>query len=126
MLSFVNPTQLEFEITHENRPIFASFLGDDSIFLEQIALLKEIDALAGEQLKMCLGDEYFLDTFFQWFGFRGTPCYILFSEGAERSRFFGYAGRQKLKEWLAESHITLGRPHYNTDNSFMNKELHYV
>lgn len=98
MLSFVNPTTLESEISHGHMPILIAFLRNDHAFAEQISILKDFARLVGGQMKICLGDEYFLDTFFQQFGFSGTPFYLLISHGKEQHRYFGQASLDDLEE----------------------------
>jgi hypothetical protein len=100
MLALINPTRLDYELSHENIPILAAFLRKDPGFSDQINILEQLSETLGDCVQIYLGDEYFLDTFFQRFGFYGTPCYLLLSQGHEQSRFFGQAHKEDLERML--------------------------
>jgi hypothetical protein len=110
MLALINPTRLDYELAHENIPILAAFLRKDHGFGDQINILEQLSESLGDYVQIYLGDEYFLDTFFQRFGFHGTPCYLLLSQGREQGRFLGQAHKEDLERMLQAYHTNNMEP----------------
>jgi len=106
MLSLVNPKMLEQEVLNAENPVLMAFLRKDKTFFEQIKMLETISKTCGDCVKVCLGDEYFLDMFFQQFGFSGTPFYLLLFNGKEQGRFFGRAAMDDLEDLLRDCGVT--------------------
>ena len=105
MLSLVSPHPLEQEVLNAEIPVLIGFFRQDKTFFDQIKALEILADIFGDRLKVCLGDEYFLEMFFQQFGFSGTPFYLLLSNGREHGRFFGYAVMDDLEDLLRDCGI---------------------
>lgn len=105
MLSLVSPHVLEQEVLNAETPVLIGFFRQGKTFCDQIKALEILADIFGDRLKVCLGDEYFLETFFQQFGFSGTPFYLLLSNGRERGRYFGHADMDDLEGLLRDCEV---------------------
>ena len=105
MLSLIKPDMLKQGVSNQEIPVLIGFLRKKEAFSGQIMVLENLFQLYGDRLKICLGDEYFLDIFFEKFGFQGTPFYLLFSDGKEKNRFFGHAEVDELEAFLKDSGV---------------------
>ena len=102
MLSLVNPRMLAREMSHGDTPVLVAFLRKGPAFSEQIRTLENLSEAYSHHLKVLLGDEYFLEIFFQQFGFSGTPFYLLIGNGKAQGRYFGRAAADDLEELVRD------------------------
>jgi len=105
MFSLITPEMINPEVFREGKPVLLAFLRKGNDFAEHTKTLKHLSELYEDRLKVCLGDELFLDTFFKWFGFRGTPFYLLVSDGKVIGRFLGRADVGDLEKLLSDCGI---------------------
>jgi len=63
--------------------------------------LEEIAGVFSRRLRVGIADENSLPVFFERFGFRGTPLFLLVGKGEEKARFLGHATRGELEDFVA-------------------------
>jgi|GEM_PF-1588656 len=102
MLTILWPEALNVGRVDENEGMLVAFLrADDEKFSEQIRILEEVAGVFSRRLRVGIADENFLPVFFERFGFRGTPFFLLIGRGEEKARFLGHATRGELEDFVA-------------------------
>jgi len=96
MLSLVWPETLKDEVIQAQKPVLFALLNKDESYQDQIKALEKVIHLFNKHIKVCLGIEEFLESFFEHFGINGAPLYFLFYDGKEVQRFFGHAKTKDL------------------------------
>lgn len=103
MIKVIRPDSYEKEILKSDIPVLMAFFRSDELFADQFRLLHELSEKYEGNLKICFGDTFFIDTYFQLLKFGGTPLYAIFRGGKEISRYFGRAGLDDLERFIVGS-----------------------
>jgi len=100
MMNIVTPTEFQQLLTSEHRPILAGCLRQDHTFSEQAAALREVAGIFRRTHTVCLLSPAYLPEFCRSYAIAGTPSYLLFHMGEEKTRFLGYADALNLMNIL--------------------------
>ncbi len=100
MIKVISPDLYEEEILKSEIPVLMAFFSSSELFADQFRLLQELSRKFQGSLKICFGDTFFIDTYFQLLRFGGTPLYAIFKDGKEISRYFGRAKLSDLERFI--------------------------
>ncbi len=89
----------DFEITAEKRPVLLACIRRDDEYRELIEVLESISRRYGDELKICLLNEDFIEVY-RKLGIVGTPTFNIFYEGREKGRMLGKVDREKLSSFV--------------------------
>lgn len=100
MIPTLTPTEFARLINSESRPILAGCLENDTLHDEQLGVLSHIERAFSQQFSVCLMDPDYRSEFDRTYAIAGTPSYLLFYQGEEKTRFLGYADALNLMNIL--------------------------
>jgi thioredoxin 1 len=101
LITLIKPDNFGEEILEEKKPILLLCMLQTNEIREQIDVIEGISKMYGEKLKIGLIDAEFIEAFKQKFRIKGTPTFLLFVNGKEKSRMLGKGDQQTLKEFLS-------------------------
>ncbi len=99
LLPLFTPTEFVRHLAQESRPVLAGLLGTGAENKGQRDVLERVAGFA-QQFSVCLLDSEFSSDFFRTYAIAGTPSYLLFIRGKEKTRFLGYADVMNLMSIL--------------------------
>lgn len=100
MLPVFTPQEFSRILAEEQRPILAGCLTQDHTFVEQQTLLCDVAQMFSDTYLVCLWDSDYLQEFSKAYAIAGTPSYVLFYQGEEKTRFLGHADMLNLTNIL--------------------------
>ena len=99
----IRPQNFEQEVILERKPVLLLCMPDDSEFPGQLKVLNDVGVSWDRELKICLLEEEFIDSFKQSLRIGGTPTFIILVEGRERNRMLGLADRDSLADFISST-----------------------
>ncbi|MFH1915597.1 MAG: thioredoxin family protein [Pseudomonadota bacterium] len=100
MVKTIQPQALELELHGGSRPFLVAFLKRNERFREQSRMLNDVASRFAGSLDCHLYSQDYLDTAMQRFQLKGTPTFLLFSEGREVDRLIGESDPETLDEFI--------------------------
>ena len=100
MLKTVEPQALDVELQSGGEPLLVAFLKRNERFRSQYQALDEASRRFQGKLRCVLYDTDYLDMAVNRFMVKGTPTFLLFSEGREVDRLIGESDRASLEEFM--------------------------
>lgn len=91
MLTTYRPKEFSALLAQEKRPVLAGCLDVDALHTEQLDVLRRITQTFHNRFSVCLLNPEYFSEFSRTYAIAGTPSYILFYLGKEKTRFIGYA-----------------------------------
>jgi hypothetical protein len=91
------------EVLEESSPVLVLCMLRDSEFQEQIEIISRTCNSYGENLKICLIEEEFIETLKENFDVEGTPTLLIFTGGLEKGRMLGQAEQKSLEDFLSRT-----------------------
>lgn len=95
-LNTVTPSEFKQLLSTQCHPVLAGCLQKDHTFFEQTAALKEVARTFADTHTVCLLSPDYLPEFSRDYAIAGTPSYLLFYMGEEKTRFLGHADALNL------------------------------
>ncbi len=108
MFTPIGMDNFDFEITAEKRPVLLACIRRDDEYREQTEVLESISRRYGDELKICLLNEDFIEIY-RKLGIVGTPTFIIFYEGREKGRMLGKVDREKLSSFVFKNFAELSK-----------------
>lgn len=99
-ISLIKLDNFNKEVLEEKKPILLLCMTRNDEFQQQMGVIEDISKKYGEELKIGLIDEEFIGVFKQKFNIKGTPTFLIFVKGQEKSRMLGEGDQKTLKEFL--------------------------
>ena len=96
MLTTYSPTEFARLLRQETRPVLAGCIENDALHHEQMEVLRKVAETFRNKFTVCLLDPEYYSEFSRTYAIAGTPSYILFYLGEEKTRFLGYADALNL------------------------------
>lgn len=98
----VEPHAFDLELQANDAPLFVAFLKRNERFVDQSTLLKVVAAQYGDRVSCYLYDADYLDTAMDRFEVKGTPTFLLFSDGHEVGRLMGEPDKATLDDFISK------------------------
>lgn len=96
----LEPQEIDLELQCSQEPFLLAFLKRNERFLEQSRILDDAFREYGDKVHCYLFDADYLDTAMDRFLVKGTPTFLLFSEGREVDRLIGESDRETLDDFI--------------------------
>ncbi len=100
MLQTLTPKEFAAVLEHESRPILAGCLEPGPLYAEQLKVLEEVALTCAKQFSVCLMSPDYCSEFSRTYAIAGTPSYLFFYQGVEKTRFLGHADAINLMSIL--------------------------
>jgi thioredoxin 1 len=111
----IGPDNFESEVTNEKRPVLLSFIHQDLEFEKHLEAMEGISKWYAGALKMCVLDAEFIGSLGEKLGVDGTPTFLVFEEGREKSRMLGQADKETLEVFLSQALPNFGDDHHKSE-----------
>ncbi|MBL7216769.1 MAG: hypothetical protein ISS62_03675 [Desulfobacteraceae bacterium] len=112
----IGPDNFEAEVTNEERPVLLSFIYRDLEFEKHLEAMEGLSKCYADALKLCVLDAEFIGSLGEKLGVDGTPTFLVFEEGREKSRMLGQADKEALEAFLSQALPDLGDDHHEPEN----------
>lgn len=99
MVKTIKPQAFDLEL-FGGQPFLVAFLRRNERFRAQSRALDEASRHHADSLKCYLYAQDYLDTAMQRFMIRGTPTFLIFSDGREVDRLIGDSDQETLNEFI--------------------------
>lgn len=109
-VSLVGLDDFQKEVLTEVKPVLLLCLSKDKSLQAQMSEIEKIQSEYGRFLKICLLDEDFLGVFMERYNVKGTPTFLIFSDGKERERLLGRVNHQELTRFILQALPVLNHP----------------
>ena len=103
MVKTLEPHAFDIELQSSHEPFLVAFLKRNERFREQSQALDEASKDYEDKVRCFLYDADYLDTAMDRFMVKGTPTFLLFSDGCEVDRLIGESDRETLDEFIQNS-----------------------
>lgn len=103
LIYLIGSENFEQEVIAERRPVLILCMPRDDEFPQQLKVIKDISTKYGQELKVGILDEGFIEAFKKNYGVVGTPTFLLLMEGKERARMLGLADHEMLTNLISHS-----------------------
>lgn len=100
-ICYISKTNFKREVVDEERPVLVLCMPVDYDFGDQVEMLKRISHLYGNNIKVGLLEEPFIDKFKHRYDVKGTPTFLILRNGLEQDRSLGLADEQMLLELIS-------------------------
>lgn len=100
MVKTLEPHEFDMELQSSDIPFLVAFLRKNERFLAQSRALDEASRDYTGRVRCYMYDVDYLDTGMQRFRVKGTPTFLLFSEGEEVDRLIGESDQDALDEFI--------------------------
>ncbi|MEF2229564.1 MAG: thioredoxin family protein [Pseudodesulfovibrio sp.] len=100
MLKTMEPQAFDVELQSGGEPLLVAFLKRNERFRSQYQALDEATGRFSGRLRCFLYDTDYLDVALNRFMVKGTPTFLLFSDGREVDRLIGESDRATLEEFI--------------------------
>lgn len=102
MVKTMKPQAFDLEL-HGGQPFLVAFLRRNERFRAQSRALEEASRRHGDILNCYLYSHDYLDNAMQRFMIKGTPTFLIFSDGREVDRLIGDSDPEALDEFIRSS-----------------------
>jgi len=103
MVKTIEPQAFDIELQSSVEPFLVAFLKRNERFRTQSKILDDASLSHADKLRCYIYDSDYLDTAMQRFMVKGTPTFLLFSEGREVDRLIGESDRETLDAFIENS-----------------------
>jgi hypothetical protein len=103
MLSSIETKAFDSEILEEEKPVLLACFHSGDDIREEIQTLEILSGRYGERLKICYMLEDSIDALTEAFQIEGTPTYLIFDGGREKSRLLGRGDMETLRSLVLGS-----------------------
>lgn len=102
MVKTIKPQAFDLELVG-GQPFLVAFLRRNERFRAQSRALDEASRRHADSLRCYLYAQDYLDTAMQRFMVKGTPTFLIFSDGREVDRLIGDSDQETLDEFISGS-----------------------
>ena len=103
MVKTLEPHEFDVELNSSGEPFLVAFLKRNERFRHQWQVLDEASARHADRLRCYLYDTDYLETAMQRFMVKGTPTFLLFSDGREVDRLIGESDGEALDDFIRDA-----------------------
>lgn len=103
MIKTMEPQAFELELRSRIKPFLVAFLRRNERFRAQAEALDGASRDHADVLPCYLFDADYLDTAMARYKVKGTPTFLLFSEGREVDRLIGETDRETLDDFIRKA-----------------------
>lgn len=103
MVKTIEPQAFELELQSSREPLLVAFLKRNERFRKQSAVLDDASRDYADRVHCYLFNADYLDTAMNRFRVKGTPTFLLFSDGHEVDRLIGESDRETLDDFIQNS-----------------------
>ena len=103
MVKTIEPQAFDIELQSSREPFLVAFLKRNEKFRSQSQALDDASKDFQDKVRCFLYNADYLDTAMERFMVKGTPTFLLFSEGREVDRLIGETDRKTLDEFIQNS-----------------------
>lgn len=103
MVKTIEPQAFDVELQSSREPFLVAFLKRNERFRSQSQVLDDVSKPYENIIRCYLYDTDYLDTAMNRFMVKGTPTFLLFSDGQEVDRLIGESDRETLDEFIRNS-----------------------
>ena len=103
MVKTLEPQAFDVELQSRREPFLVAFLKRNERFRSQSQALDDASRDYADKVQCYLYDVDYLDTAMDRFMVKGTPTFLLFSNGQEVDRLIGDSDRETLDEFIRNS-----------------------
>jgi len=96
----LEPQAFDIELHSSHEPFLVAFLKRNERFPGQSKVLGDASREHGDKVHCYLYDADYLDTAMERFKVKGTPTFLLFSDGREVDRLIGESDRDTLDDFI--------------------------
>ena len=91
------------EVLEENSPVLVLCMYRDAEFQKQIDIIESVCGSYVGRLKVCLIEEGFIGAFRENLDVKGTPTFMLFTNGTKKGRLLGQVQQKTLQDFLSQT-----------------------
>lgn len=91
------------EVLEENSPVLVLCMYRDAEFQKQIDVIESACGSYVGRLKVCLIEEGFIGAFRENLDVKGTPTFMLFTNGTKKGRLLGQVQQKTLQDFLSQT-----------------------
>ena len=103
LVSLIRSEDFEREVFAEKKPVLLLCMPRDEEFPQQLKVMEDIATKYGQQLKVGVLEEEFIEAFKKNYNVVGTPTFLLLVEGKERARMLGLTDQETLMDLISRS-----------------------
>ena len=103
MVKTIEPHAFDLELQSRSEPFLVAFLKRNEKFSHQSKALDDTSKHFNDTVQCYLYNSDYLDTAMQRFMVKGTPTFLMFSEGREVDRLIGESDSETLDEFIRNS-----------------------
>jgi thioredoxin 1 len=103
MMLLVRSEDFESEVSREQRPVLLACFYGEAELRTQLRVVESVSEGYKDTLKTCVIDEDFLSTLRGALEIVGTPTFLIFHEGEEKSRILGHVDRETLSAFVQQT-----------------------
>lgn len=100
LIHHIRPENFRQETAAEEKTVLVLCLYRDNEFDRQMQTVEKIADLFRDELKVVLLDENSIEAFKKDMGIAGTPTFLIFQKGRERTRLLGMSDFDVLKKFV--------------------------
>jgi thioredoxin-like negative regulator of GroEL len=101
MVKTIEPQAFDIELQSSSELFLVAFLKRNEKFSYQLKIIEDASRKHGDKVCCYLYNSDYLETAMQRFSVKGTPTFILFSEGCEVDRLIGESDAAALDEFIS-------------------------
>ena len=109
MTLLVRSEDFESEVSREQRPVLLACFYGEAELRTQLRLVESVSEGYKDTLKACVIDEDSLSTLREALGIVGTPTFLIFHQGEEKSRILGHVDGETLSAFVRQTLRRLSR-----------------
>ena len=109
MTLLVRSEDFESEVSREQRPVLLACFYGETELRTQLRVVENVSEGYKDTLKICVIDEDSLSTLREALGIVGTPTFLIFHQGEEKSRILGHVDRETLSAFVRQTLRQLSR-----------------
>jgi len=103
-VSLIRSENFDREVFAEKKPVLLLCMPRDEEFPQQLKIMEDIATKYGQELKVGVLEEEFIEVFKKNYRVVGTPTFLLLVEGKEKARMLGLADQAMLTGLISQSY----------------------
>jgi len=103
LVNLIRSENFEREVFSEKKPVLLLCMPRDDEFPQQLKVMEVIATKYGQELKVGVLEEEFIEVFKKNYRVVGTPTFLLLVKGKERARILGLADPEMLTGLISQS-----------------------
>jgi len=104
LVNLIRSENFEREVFAEKKPVLLLCMPRDDEFPQQLKVMEVIATKYGQELKVGVLEEEFIEVFKKNYRVVGTPTFLLLVKGKEKARILGLADPEMLTGLISQSY----------------------